>query len=324
MIQINLFTSYADRLPFTKLALNELTKIKEKNKDLVSLHIYFNKSSKDIWVKELTQEKYSGFDIVLHLMDKDEYILKIPIAHNTNFPYSCKWDDDVLIGTPTWDYIIDNINILELDPNISVLAPQLTNGIPTVDLFMRDLLIQEEREIANEMFLKDGLKNVLDIWGANYRPVQTFIEQMKEWDADEYWNFVETFNPKATRPNLPDNYKWAKGIHPARFSYEFNMFIANKILQKKDKLFGKNNFYIESKDTAYFCNNIYFTKTNYWKESFEILTDGYDEGQLTIYAKAKGMKPAYIRNSFGIHMAYGCTHKQKEIESYYIKNLCSN
>jgi hypothetical protein len=321
MLQINLFTSYPKRVPFTKLALHQLTQISEKNKGLITLHVYFNNTMKDTWMEELTHEKYQDIDVVLHLMEKDEYILKVPIAHSTDAMFSCKWDDDVLIGTPTWDYIIDNINVLNMDRNISVLAPQLTNGIPSVDRFMRDLLSDEEIDVANQMFLREGLKTHLDIWGADYRGVQTFIESMDSWDGDKYWEFVESYNPIATRQHLPPNFKWARGVHPARFSYDFNMYIANKILKNKDKLYGKNNFYIETKETAYFCNNIFFTLSDYWRKSFVILQDGYDEGQLTVYAKANGMKPAYVRNSFGIHMAYGCTPQQGEIESFYLKEL---
>lgn len=322
MIQVNLFISKPERAPFTKLALDQFIKIKPTNKEVIGLHVYFNKSLKDFWVDEFTQEKYSSIDIVLHLMEKDEYILKIPVAQDTKAEFSCKWDEDVLLGTPTWDYMIENVNVLNMDPYTSVLAPLLTNGLPSVDLFMEDLLTTEEREIAYKIFLEEGLKNVLDIWGADYRGVQEFIEKMEEWDADKYWSFVETYNPMATRPYLTPNYQWAKGIHPARFSYNFNMFIADKILAHKDKLFGKNNFYMEARATAYFCNNVFLAKTNFWTQSFLILKDGYDEGQLTIFAKTHGMKPAYVRNSFGIHMAYGCTDRQEEIENYYIKNLC--
>jgi len=322
-LQINLFTSYEKRFKFTSLALNQLTKIKPENKELISLHIYCNQNLKDLWLNEVSQEKYSDLDIVLHLMENDEYILKVPMAQNTDAEFSCKWDDDVLIGSPTWDYMIENMNILSTSKT-SVLAPQLTNGLPTIDTFIQDLLSPEDQKITHKIFLEEGIKTVLDIWGADYRGVQTFIESMSEWNADKYWNFMETYNPKATRPHLPNNYQWAKGVHPGRFSYTYNKFIADKILNNKEKLYGKNDFYIQPKDTAYFCNNIFITKTSFWKESFAILRDGYDEGQLTIYAKQLNMTPAYIRNSFGIHMAYGCTHRQSEIEEYYTTQLCSN
>jgi len=322
MIQVNLFTSTNGRIPFTKMALDEFTKISPESKEQVNLHLYCNSTMKEIWMSELTQEKYQDIDVSLRLMMDDEYVKKPRLAHQTDAEFSCKWDEDVLIGAPTWDYLISNMDIFRLDPTISVLAPQLTNGIPTVDNFMRDLLSFEDRQVAYKMFLSEGMKDVLNIWHCDYTKVQKFIESMTEWDDSKYWAFVETFNPIETCPWMPPNMKWAKGIHPARFSYPFNMFIADKILEHKDKLFGKNDFYIEAKETAYFCNNIFFSTTKYWRDSFAILYDGYDEGQLTVMAKSRYMKPAYVRNSFGIHMAYGCTTKQKEIEDYYIKRLC--
>jgi len=34
-------------------------------------------------------------------------------------------------------------------------------------------------------------------------------------------------------------------------------------------------------------------------------------------ARKTGKVPLYIRNSYGIHMAYGCTERQKDIEHLY-------
>jgi hypothetical protein len=75
-------------------------------------------------------------------------------------------------------------------------------------------------------------------------------------------------------------------------------------------------------NTVYFCNNLTFIKTEFWKESQSTFKDGWDEGQMNVYSKIKNMHPVYVRNSCGIHMAYGCTEGQKDIEQEYINNLC--
>ena len=49
--------------------------------------------------------------------------------------------------------------------------------------------------------------------------------------------------------------------------------------------------------------------------------DGWDEGQLTALNQVSGRTIGYIRNVCGVHMAYGCTTKQKELEREFISKI---
>ena len=323
MLQINIFGFTKKRFPFTQFAMNEICNISPENKEKIMLHLYCHKDDKDMWYKEATQEKYQDLDVAIHLMDNADYVHKVPIAHQTTAEFSCKLDEDCFMSRYLWDYAIENLGLLNADPRVSVIVPLLSNGIPSVDLFLLDFLLLEEREPAYEMWHRDGLKSTLDVWGCNYRKLQAFIESMPKWDAEAYWKFMDAYNPIEGRPWLPSNLQWAKGLHPCRFSDPYHYFILEKTMKYKDKILQKQNYYLEARDTAYLCNSIFFAKTSFWKESFALLYDGYDEGQMTILAKMKGMRPVYIRNGFGIHMAYGGVPHQQEIEDLYIKQLCS-
>lgn len=324
MIQINLFTAhgshYKDRFWFTKLSLDQFSKIKKTNLDKISLHIYINKDEEDKWVSELTNPKYSNVDIVIQCMNDDDYITKVKLAQQTESKYSCKWDDDVFINSYIWDYMIENINILD-EKNVSAFIPTIQNGIPTVDFFIEDFLDKKDTEYVHSIFLEEGIKKNIGIWGCDYSKVQKYIESNDKWNYQEYWNFIDKFNP-IENIRLPRYMELAKAVHPARFSYTYNKFICDKLIKNTDMMFNKKDYNMMHHNTVYFCNNLTFVKTDFWIESLPVFTDGWDEGQMNVYSLSKNMHPVYVRNACGVHMAYGCTEGQKIIEETYINELC--
>jgi hypothetical protein len=319
MIQINLFNCSPNqyRLPLVKAALTEFSNIKEENKSKVCLVACVHHSNEDVWTEILKQISDKNIETYLAPLNTDEYIEKMEITKNTDTEYLCKWDDDIFINRHVWDYIIENVEILK-DPSVSVLVPTLSNGIPTVELFIKDFLTKSEKQITNGIFLRDNITP--NIWGCNYDKIISYINNLDEWDGDKYWEFVMTTNPKEDRV-LPWYFDIAKGIHPARFSYDYNMFVANHAINNKHLVLDNNNYYLEKYTTPYVCNNLFISTTKFYKEAQTLFHDNWDEGQLTKLANNTGKSPIYVRNCYGIHMAYGCTENQREIEDYYINNL---
>jgi hypothetical protein len=320
MIQINLFTasSHNYRFNFTKFCVEQLALIKEENADKISFHIYIDPSKKDAWMGELAKEKYQKFDKEIHCMSSDSYMDRVRIAHESNSEFSIKWDDDVFINASVWDYLIENTNIL--NKNICMLTPVLSNGVPSVDFFIKDFLTSEERENAHQIFLSDAITGQENIWGCNFTEVQKYIKNSKEWNYDEYWNFVRNLNPILGR-NLASYMEFAKGIHPARFSYKYNKLILDKIVQNKHWITEAREYYTMTYPTVYCCNNLFMSKTSFWKDSQKLYQDGWDEGQLNVYSKLTNQEIGYVRNTCGIHMAYGCTERQKELEKNFIQSI---
>lgn len=324
MIQINLFTakSHSYRFRYTKFSVEQLSTIKKENAEKIVLHLYIDESQMKLWTDELNQEKYGSFEKQIHCMLDDSYLPKVKIAQQTECEFSIKWDDDVFINSSVWNYLIENINILNTNSDVSIISPILSNGIPSVDLFIKDFLTEDEAKKVFNIFLKDGIKKHTNIWGSNFQKVQSYLDVTKEWNADEYWDVVRKTN-STFGTNLPDYMSIAKGVHPARFSYDYNKFILDKISNNKDWITGKRDYRIEMYPTIYFCNNLFATKTSFWKESQKLFQDGWDEGQLTLLNEITNKKIGYIRNACGIHMAYGYTEKQKELEANFILNLLS-
>jgi hypothetical protein len=322
MIQINYFNSsaYQKRWPIIKAALNELCNIKEENKLKIKLVIYNNIINQNNWIEMLVKLKNSNIDVKNIELYNDDYATKISYTNKCETEYFCKWDDDIFISKNVWDFIIENIQILN-DESISVLAPTLSNGIPSVELFIKDFLSKEEKSHIHKIFLNENIPN--SIWGCNFNEIHNYICNLNSWDGDKYWEFVNNTDVTKDTSSLPWFYNIIKGVHPARFSYTYNKYIANHAINNIDMILNKHNFYFEKYLTPYFCNNLFFSKTSYYKESLTLFNDGWDEGQLTLLAKKTNKVPAYVRNCYGIHMAYGCTINQSELEEIYMKNLFS-
>jgi hypothetical protein len=226
-------------------------------------------------------------------------------------------DDDILMSHHVWEFILDNLD--KINKEHPVIAPIFTNGIPSTDMFVDDFLSEEDRKIAHKYFLTEYIDE--NEWGLNFSNINKNISSMKRWCGKEYWHMVTNVNTEwDTRP-LPWYYYMVRGVHPARYSRDYNIFIADKIIENKNKFFEKQNYRLETYEAPYFCNNLFFCRTKFWKESFKLFSDGWDEGQLTLKMDLEKSSPLYIRNGFAIHMAYGMTRGQQEIENYYIKNI---
>ena len=320
MIQINLFNSSANqyRLPLVKAALKEFIGMKEENKKNIQLFAYCHESNEEAWESMLTTVVASGIEATLVSMPSDTYLEKVAVAHQSTTKYTCKWDDDVFINRYVWDFLIENVHVLE-DPTVSVLAPTLSNGMPSVELFVKDFLTQKETDTAHKIFIEDNVNP--SMFGCNYESVYEAVENMVEWDGEAYWKMMDEINPTKNRTGLPWFYTIVKGIHPARFSYNYNMFLANHAIANVDTILKKGDYYFDRYITPYFCNNLFISTTEFYVSSQELFFDHWDEGQMTMLANRRDQKPMYIRNCYGIQMAYGCTDRQREIEDYYLTNL---
>jgi hypothetical protein len=320
MIQINLFNSSANqyRLPLVKAALKEFIGMKEENKKNIQLYAYCHESNADVWEDMLSMVVANGIEAMLVSMPSDRYLEKVAVAHQSTAEYTCKWDDDVFINRYVWDFLIENVHMLE-DPTVSVLAPTLSNGMPSVELFIKDFLTEEETSIAHKILLKDNINP--SMFGCNYESVYNAVKNATEWDGEAYWKMMDEINPTKDRTGLPWFYTIVKGVHPARFSYDYNMFLANHAIANVDTILKKGDHYFDRYITPYFCNNLFISTTEFYVSSQELFFDHWDEGQMTMLANRRDQRPMYVRNCYGIQMAYGCTDRQREIEEYYLTNL---
>lgn len=321
ILQVNIFSCghRAYRFPFTVKSFEEL--IQCKNIDKIRIVIHAESQMINFWNSYLNTKK-PNIECQLVQYSNSDYLTRVLQSQKTECEYSCKLDDDVLMSRHVWDFMTDNIGIIsDAHP---VIAPILTNGMPSTELFVQDFLNPEDIEIAHSMFLRGVIPTHL--WDLDYTEINLKIKSMKIWNDREYWDFVTTADTKWEVLPIYWFYCLVRGVHPSRFSSEYNLFIAERIIKNKEKFFQKQNYYFEEYDGPYFTNNTFISKTQYWRDTLPMFGTpwglGWDEGQLTMRMKMDNASILYVRNGFGIHMAYGMTDNAQLIEQTYIRNFC--
>ena len=307
MIQINLLAHNSDRLHFTSKSLDFLKKIKETNKETIKLVIVFTDNHEHWSYISDNLNKNNIMTELLYIPDGyNNYLNKINSVVNTECEYSCSMDDDILISNYVWDYIIENISILEDETNL-FLSPLISNGIPSTDIFIEDFFSEIDKNEINDIFINTKIDNY---WGVDYSSLN---KNRKFWDMG-YYNDVDKLE------------HYYKGIHPVRVSIEAHRKIANVICDNIDKMVSNNKFKIEKYKLPYFCNSFYFIKTSNWQKIIKdksLFKDPYDEVPLNLFMQNNNLNMLFIRNAFCLHMAYNTigAEEQKKIEKYFIENF---
>ena len=308
-IQINLLIHNSDRLNFTLKSLDFLKKIKNENKEKIKLVIFGGEQND--YYRNLLNDLISNniqTEYIFIAKSSSNYLNKIRYCvDNTNLEYSCSMDEDILISNFLWDYIIENVDVLQDNKNL-FLSPLISNGIPTVDLFIEDFFNNSEKESIHKLFTKIHIDNY---WGVDYSSLNNLKET---WDYKNYYNNVKKIN---------HHYK---GIHPVRISYDAHLKIAEVVCNNPKKIIENSNFYIENFNFPYFCNSFFIIKTNTWKKIIhdkELYRDMFDEVPLNLYMEKNNLNMCFIRNGFCLHMAYNTigSSGQKNIENYYYNNF---
>lgn len=313
ILQVNILVHNTDRLDFTIRAIEEIKKIKNKNGVIVVI-CFSNNHESPIWQEISAKLIGTGLSSIAVCVDKTDeiglnYMNKIKYLINSEYRYSCSMDDDILISSHLWDYIIDNLEILDDEKNLFV-APLISNGIPSVDLFIEDFCTEDERESLHSTFINTRIEN---LWGANY---EVLNRERSTWGMDFYDDVRK----------IEHHYK---GIHPVRVSVDAHNKLAECICKDPKKLLEKNEYSMEVLKFPYFCNSFYFIKTETWKKIIgdeSLFRDPYDEVPLNLYMEKNNLDMVFIRNGFCLHMAYNTINTpernpQKEIERYYQLNL---
>jgi len=305
MIQINILGFHDNRMRFLRMSLMFLTKIKDENKKKIKIVIYTsNNHQYDGWVKF----KDEHTDILFEIINVGpDYMSKIDLSIESECKYSCSMDDDIMMSNYVWDYMIENIELLDNDENL-VLTPVVSNGIPSCDYFLEDYCTDEERIEIQDIF-KNTRTN--DYWGVNYASLNAYHQ--KYWNYNEYYENVSKLN------------HFYKGIHPVRISIPAHRKISEIICENPERLIKERDFHIQESTFPYLCNSFYFIRTDTWKKivtNKSLFRDGFDEVPLNIYKEQNNLKFLFVRNGLCLHMAYNTIgNEQQHLQIYYTENL---
>ena len=285
-----------NRLHYSDLMFYFLSKIKPENKTKLKLNIL---SSVEYDWSVKCENLGIDYEVIVfnpHL----NYLTKIKFAVNSDTKYSVKLDEDCFINNYVWDYLIENVGVLD-NEEILTLSPTMSNNIPSCDYFIDDFINDEnvKTEIYN-WFLKREMPN--GVWGVDYSSLNDYTINAKTWNPKNFYNGVENLNTNT------------KGIHPLRICYEAQMIINQYISENINNFTNKNNYDLFEIDAPYFTNSMFFIKTNQWKNILNHpAIDNYDEIALNKYKKDNNKKFIFVKNGFGIHPMFNTVYGNKNL-----------
>lgn len=271
---------------YHKLFFYFLKKIKEKNKQKIKLNIL--SSTEKNWNEEC-EDLGVEFELKLFPNFNTGYIDKIKYASQSESPYSIKLDEDCFFNNYIWDFIIENIHILQ-DEKILCLTTTMSNSIPSCDLFIEDFIKNDGvKKLIYENFKKRVMPNGL--WGVDYTTLNEYTINSTKWNPEEFYNGVEKLNTEI------------KGIHPLRICYESQKIINQETLKNIHFLISKEEYEFQEIISPYFTNIFFVIKTSNWKKILENSIQ-YDEISLNNFKKTNNLKIMYIKKGFSIHLNF--------------------
>lgn len=275
-----------NRLNFSELMFHFLSKIKSENKDKIKLNVLATHTND--WESKCN-ELGIEYDVTI-INTSNNYLDKIKVAISSDTKYSVKLDEDCFINNHVWDYLIENVNLLDSE-DVLTISPTMSNNIPSCDYFINDFIADES--VKNEVygyFLKRPMPNGL--WGVDYTPLNKYTINATEWVPNEFYKGVSLLNTNT------------KGIHPLRISYEAQVLINKYIIENVDIFLKENKYETFNIDAPYFTNSLFVIKTNDWSNILTQSTDSYDEIALNKYKKDNNKKFLFVKNGFGLHPMY--------------------
>jgi|688.fasta_scaffold567807_1 hypothetical protein len=291
-----------------------LNKVEQKEK--IHLLLLINNISSDFFdhiIKaNLTNVNYT----ILSFPNENNYINKIKTFINftqkNNMKYCMKFDNDLIVNNYTFDFMIENVALLENKENLFI-TPTLSSGIPTTDYFIEDFFNVDEKDHLHNLFLKTTMPN--NLWGFNYDSLNDYTIKDTKWDAEKFINKLNELN------------YFYKGIHPIRINKEAIEYMNTVILKYKHKIHEKQDYKIQiNKNFSYLCNSIFLIDVNNYEKLVNdqaLYVDPFDEVPVNKFCQLHNLNGIFIRNSFSIHPIYNTIpnhhiHEKQFYDSFFI------
>lgn len=290
MISINYFPN--KRFYFFPLIYHFLKQIKNENKEKIILNILTVKKNSDYFKPYESNSDNIKINVII-FNDGFNYTEKLTHVLNLDYEYSVKLDEDCFINNHVWDYMIENVSVLDNDENL-LFAPLLSTTIPSCDEFINGFFDDNEISEIHNLFLNQEMPNGL--FNVDYSPLNSHTIHSKKWNYHEYYKGLEL---------LPTD---TKGMHPVRISYNAQMKINEFILNKYKLLLNKNDYSFFEINSPYFTNNTFFIKTSTWKKVYYDFGGVYDEIPISNYKRINNKKFIFVKNSFSVHTMFNTVY----------------
>ena len=284
-----------------------------KHLDEIVLLVLTNTNDSEFYENILKGTKISY--LIRQFEEHNNYMNKVfftlQFTESYEIPYIMKHDNDIILGAPLYDYLFENLSVLEDEKNI-VLTPTLTTGIPTCDLFMKDYLTTEEQKHVSDLFKEYRFG---PLWGTDYTSLNTYTvdSPLTAWDSSEFYKGVH---------KIPHHYK---GIHPVRMHERAILTLNEYVIKYKDRILSKDEYSLDfDSESTYFCDSIFCIKRSVY-ETFlnkrELYVDPFDEVPLNKWRDMNKLNYVIVRKGTAIHFMYNCIDNYLYHEKRFIDSL---
>jgi len=309
LITVNYLPWY--RHHYFKLVFHFLSKVKESNRNQMHFRIHTEQSNLGVVQQFVLDLNSIGITTdVLMYQEGNNYIDKVQNFCNHDSTYSGKLDEDCFMNNFLWDFIVENLQVLD-NPENYLVTPQLSIGIPTIEGFLEDNFIETDRRAIYDTFRRTRLGVY---WGVDYSPLNSATVDSSEqgWNPDKYYKTVSEFN------------HYYRGIHPVRINKNPNLMIHEAILRDIPLFCAPREYSLYHLDRPYLCNSIFFIKTEVWKSALsrtDLYKDAFDEVPLNLYKDEIGAKMLSIRNSHCINTIYNMIEYHRDIANDFVSKI---
>jgi hypothetical protein len=194
---------------------------------------------------------------------------------------------------------------------VDALAPVLTTGVPSCELFFDDWLPPEFRSTLRGFLASVDVPQ--RIWGADY---SSLVGTYKVESQARFFSELSKIN---------HHYK---GMHPVRFSKEAQEGLVGYVLANRLwNMSPKSNEITSISESPYFCNNLFACRRDFYVDVVQgirkgsLFSDGFDEVAINQLLDRRGRRIQFARGVLGIHPSYNTVPESNEITAKFFEEI---
>ncbi len=280
------------RFHYSELTLNILSKCIFKDFHITICGMNHQRGECE-QVRDKARELGLSAEVLIVTSALRNYIDKLTEATTLPYKYSIKLDEDVFLGPQAWDYIFNNLHVLDNDQNI-LITPVLSSGIPTCDYFIEENL---PADIKQNMINYFSGTPIPDLWGAQYGQLNEWLKRNR-YTADGWYEQV------AKHPHF------YKGVHGIRLNWTAQLHLNQWIEYNIHKVLEPRDYELRPMRRPYLCNSVFAIRNDVWNKVLtdkSLFMDNFDEVAINNYRNRTGKEFLIAHNVMGIHTMFN-TH----------------
>jgi hypothetical protein len=226
--------------------------------------------------------------------------LATTLAQESGSATLAKCDEDIVLSPSAWRVLSREADRILMDPEILLVTPALSSGIPTWMDFAESFLDAAGLVQLLGQFRRFDLPR--HIWGIDYSEVRD-AQQSVLWDEDAHTRVMSEFG------------SCFRGYHPIRFHAAACARLAEEALIRiSDFLAPVSAQQMEyRKSQQYLCNGVFAIRPSVYASILDddsLFRDSFDEIPLNLLFQSGEWKYLIAQRALGVHFLYNSAYSE--------------